>query len=623
MGISTAVSSADVSRTSGYQLNKGNFNVNAPNLPQQIVILAEANDANQGTIVTTPVQITSAAQAGQIYGYGSPIHHISRILFPQRSTGVGAIPVFVMAQLAPGGATAQVFTIAITGTSTANMSHAAIINGRASVDLAPYNVNIVIGDTPDLIATKYYNAINAVLGAPVIATKTTTTGTATASTVVFSATALTAGQSVGVAALIYTSTAGTTQAQLAAAFASLSAGATTGPGTSTGTYSGALTGFNSGAVTSGTTVIFTSTTVGINSPVTTNIGGGATAPAVTSVAGTAPTGSLILTSKWLGLTAASLNIGFDVSAGLSGISYAVTNSAAGSGAPSIATAISQFQSNWYTTVINSYGTNQLATLEAFNGIPSNTAPTGQYEPQIFMPLMAFFGSTDPVAANLVTITDAMARVSQVTNVLCPAPASLGFPWEAAANMVTVFCPIAQSKPYLTAAGQAYPDMPIPSTGLIGDMSNYTNRNLLKSKGCSTVMLVNGAYQIQDLITTYHPTGEVPLIFNECRYLNIDWNIYYGYNLLQIANVNDKVLVADGLVTDVDGSDVISPAAWKAILFTFFDALEKSCLITNAAFSKTSLVVEIDSQNPNRFNVTFSYQRTGTAEIESTTVTVGF
>ena len=80
MGISTAISTAAVSRTSGYQLKKGNFNVLAPNLPQQIVILAEANDANQSTIVTTPVQIASAAQAGQTYGYGSPIHQIARIL---------------------------------------------------------------------------------------------------------------------------------------------------------------------------------------------------------------------------------------------------------------------------------------------------------------------------------------------------------------------------------------------------------------------------------------------------------------------------------------------------------------------------------------------------------------
>lgn len=77
----------------------------------------------------------------------------------------------------------------------------------------------------------------------------------------FSATPLTAGQTVIIGGLTYTSTAGTTQSQLAAAFANLAVGATTGAGTVTGTYSGALTGYSSGAVI-GTKVVFTASTVG-------------------------------------------------------------------------------------------------------------------------------------------------------------------------------------------------------------------------------------------------------------------------------------------------------------------------------------------------------------------------
>ena len=103
--------------------------------------------------------------------------------------------------------------------------------------------------------------------------------------VLFSATALTAGQTVIIGGLTYTSTAGTTQAQLAAAFANLAVGATTGAGTATGTYSGALAGYSTGDVYNGTHVTFTATTVGNKTDLTAT--GTGAAPTFTIVNGTA------------------------------------------------------------------------------------------------------------------------------------------------------------------------------------------------------------------------------------------------------------------------------------------------------------------------------------------------
>lgn len=614
MAISTAVPSNSASRTSGYQINKGSFSADTPYLPQQVVILAEANTANQGTIVTTPVQITSAAQAGTTYGYGSPIHAIARQLFPN----IGGVPVWVMAQLAAGGATGTSIVWTITGVAGANKTHYMNIAGRESVDFAPYAVNIVAGEFGNTIVTKYFNAINAVLGSPVVATQSSTAGTAGTSSVAFSATSLSAGQTVTLGGLTYTSTGVTTQAQLAAAFASLANGATTGAGTTTGTYSGTLAGFATGTVTANT-VIFTSVTVGVTNPVV-QTGTGASA-VITNVAGTYPVGTLTLTSKWTGLSSADLTATVDVNGNSVGIGYANTVTTLGTGTPSIANALSQFQSLWYTLVINSYGVAQVAALEAFNGVPDPINPTGQYLPMVFKPFMAFFGSTDPVASDLVAITDAAGRVSQVTNILCPAPSSGNMPYEVAAAMCLLFAVVSQSTPHLTVAGLSYADITTPTNNLIGDLANYTNRNLLKTKGCSTVKLVNGQYQVQDLVTTYHPAGEVPLVFNEARYLVIDWNIKHGYSLLEIKTLRDKTIIADGQYSSVQ--NVIRPSDWKAVLFTYFDTLASLALINDPAFSKKSLVVEIDSLNPNRFNTTFSYKRTGTSEIESTTVTVGF
>jgi hypothetical protein len=100
----------------------------------------------------------------------------------------------------------------------------------------------------------------------------------------FSSTSLTAGQTIIIGGLTYTSTAGTTQAQLAAAFANLAVGATTGAGTATGTYSGALTGYATGPLVYDDTVVFAASTVGPKTDLT-QTGTGASAT-VTVVNGT-------------------------------------------------------------------------------------------------------------------------------------------------------------------------------------------------------------------------------------------------------------------------------------------------------------------------------------------------
>lgn len=102
----------------------------------------------------------------------------------------------------------------------------------------------------------------------------------------FSATSLSAGQTIIIAGLTYTSTGVTTQAQLAAAFANLAVGAVTGAGTATGTYSGALTGYSTGAVVSDDIVVFTASTVGNKTDlIQTGTGAVATVTVVNGTAG--------------------------------------------------------------------------------------------------------------------------------------------------------------------------------------------------------------------------------------------------------------------------------------------------------------------------------------------------
>lgn len=337
--------------------------------------------------------------------------------------------------------------------------------------------------------------------------------------------------------------------------------------------------------------------------------------------GTSALAVATFTSKWKGLTSAQLNISIDYGSNAAGLTYSQTTSTDGSGSVDLSASLAQFGDDWYTMVINPYGTAQIGALETFNGIPNDVNPTGRWNGLVFKPFCAYFGNTSGVRSTLSAITDAAGRINQVTNVLCPAPNSKGWDFEAAANVVALAAVVYQSTPHLDVSGLSYPDMPIPADSNIGDMNDYNNRDYLVKRGCSTVMLVEGQYQIQDLVTTYHPAGEVPLLYNYVRTLNIHWNIKDSYVTLEKLYLKDKTLVRDDQFVDV--IDCIKPKEWKGIVYGLFDDAAQAALINDPAFSKSGLQVQISSTNPNRFETAFPYKTTGTVRISSTTATAGF
>lgn len=331
---------------------------------------------------------------------------------------------------------------------------------------------------------------------------------------------------------------------------------------------------------------------------------------------------VIFTTKWKGVTASETKIGFDTNNDLGGLMYAITETTQGSGVVDLADSFEDMADLWVTGIVNPYtSATYLAMFENFNGVPYVDSPTGRYTPTVFKPFMSFFGFTGKDREDFENITNNASRVEQVTNVLCPAPGSEGYSWEAAANVVRLFARTMQDNPEKDVNGQNYPDMPIPIDGRIGDISNYNVRDLLVKKGCSTVTLEKNQYKVQDLVTTYHPEGETPLQFSYCRNLNLDWNIFDGYRILEERKVKDKVIIRDDQFTD--SRNAIKPKEWKAVLYDYFDSLAVSALINEPDFSKSSLKVQISATNPNRIETFFRYKRTGIARIESTDVEAGF
>lgn len=321
------------------------------------------------------------------------------------------------------------------------------------------------------------------------------------------------------------------------------------------------------------------------------------------------------TSKWKGLTANSLTITVETNGNDAGITYAVSSTQNGAGTPDIQDALDAFGNNWNTIVINSYTSTSIMTvLEVFNGIADPETPTGRYTGTIMKPFIALTGST---ADDPSSVTD--ARKNEMTISVSPAPLSQGLPMEAAANDAYLFATCAQNTPHLDILNKFYPDMPTPTS--IGSMESYDERDRIVKLGCSTVDLNGGKYQYKDPVTTYHPEGEIPPQYRYRRDLMIDFNIRYGYYLLEQENVVGHVIANDN--DTVSATNVIKPKQWKQVLGKYFDDLVARGLIVDAAFSKASLVVTIDSVNPNRLNTSFRVKRSGVARISATTAETGF
>ena len=505
--ISDAVAAGRVSRVVGYKLQKGFPPLSGVNLPQRIAILGPANAAEEATAPSVATEILSAAEAGNLYGYGSTIHQIARILRPINSDGVGAIPTFVYRQAAPGGAVAASRSLTVTAaTVTANVTHYVKINGRASLDGSAYAVGITTDDDADSIAVKVAAAVTAILGAPV--------------------------------------------------------------------------------------------TAAVNG-VTTN--------------------QVDITAKFAGTLSEELSVEVDTGSNAAGVTYAVASLAVGSGDHVVSP--TTFGNEWNTIVINPYGANTAAldALEFINGVPDPDTPTGNYAAIRYTPFVALFGSTDATISNVKVVTT--PRKDEVTNVVCPAPNSKGTTAEAAANVASLLAIQAQNSPHLDTAGKSYPDMPTPSDGDIGDYADYSLRDDSAKNGASTVDLVSDVYEVQDLVTTYHPEGENPPSFRFVRSLVQDFNVAYGYRLREDIYVRDKAIASNDQIVEV--GDVIKPKQWVQVQRAYADDLSARAIITDADFMKESILVGTSDTNPDRLETFFRYKRSPFTRIASTTAEANF
>lgn len=168
MPISTAVDNSAVAKTLGIQTNfKDLRGGSILYLPQRIAVVGQGASASVYSL--TKQQVTSAFQAGTLYGFGSPIHLAVSQLLPRNGDGVGTIPVTIYPLEDDDDGVASSGDITPSGTQTVSAEYVVLVNNIRSepfVILASASVATRVAS----ITT----AINSVLEMPIIATNSTT-----------------------------------------------------------------------------------------------------------------------------------------------------------------------------------------------------------------------------------------------------------------------------------------------------------------------------------------------------------------------------------------------------------------------------------------------------------------
>jgi len=159
--MTTAVDQSAVARTVGIKVDFKDLRApGALLLGQRIAVIGQGSTAASYSL--TKRQILSAQEAGEVYGFGSPIHLTVRQLLPSNGDGVGIIPVTVYPLV--DGTTAAAGAIIPTGAPTKDGT---FIIRIANIDTASFL--IPSGTSTGAMATLIANAINAALSIPVTA----------------------------------------------------------------------------------------------------------------------------------------------------------------------------------------------------------------------------------------------------------------------------------------------------------------------------------------------------------------------------------------------------------------------------------------------------------------------
>jgi phage tail sheath gpL-like len=327
------------------------------------------------------------------------------------------------------------------------------------------------------------------------------------------------------------------------------------------------------------------------------------------IAGNIADDELALTSKWSGESGNDITI--EIETIVTSITFGITDMSGGALDPDIEPALAAIGQIWETFILDTFSWKKPSRLDQYQ-----LYGEGRWSELEKKPVIVAHGSVDDYETRT-ALSD--LRKSDYINFLIQSTGSRELPFVIAARgLVSDIMTNANSNPPLGYKGKL--------TGLAaGDdlaQENYMTRNNAVSKGASTNIKTGSVAELNDIITFYHPDGElIPprrYVVDLVKLQNV------VFNLRMITEADEKKgapLVSDATATS--NPKAIQPKMVKTEFINLANALARAAVIQEPDYTKDNLVVKIDSTNPKRLNYQYPVKLSGNVEVISGDLYFGF
>lgn len=326
------------------------------------------------------------------------------------------------------------------------------------------------------------------------------------------------------------------------------------------------------------------------------------------------TTNVTLNAKWKGATGNEIKVEIldsNLNPALGSLNT-VVNPATGSADPVVTTALAGIGGDWITLLINSFHGTNTTVLDAIQ-----VKGEARWDQQVRRPFVAICGNDEAVLATATGTTS--TRKTDRVNCQVVSPGSVHLPVQIAAAQVREIAKVADDNPP-TDYGSRKVTTLIPGPDSV--QWDYATRDAAVKAGCSTIQVKNGVVCLSDIVTMYHPDGEIPPAYRYVVDIMKLMTVIYNVDLeFAQPEWDGAPLIPDGQPTV--NPNARRPGSAKAALNRIIDGLALAAVISDPATAKAATTANINSQNPKRLDVSTTVQLSGNTNIISVDLNFGF
>jgi len=318
-----------------------------------------------------------------------------------------------------------------------------------------------------------------------------------------------------------------------------------------------------------------------------------------------------LTSKWEGTSANDIYVEVIGSATV-GNSFVVTQPVGGLINPNIDAALAQVGNIWETMVLNCLDIADTATLTKYA-----TFGDGRWGALVRKPLVVFTGNTASTVTLATAVSD--ARKTDRTNSQLVAPSSNDLPFVVASRQLARIAVLANNNPPHDYGSQAATGL---TPGADGVQWTYPERDAAVKAGSSTIEVKDGVVNISDVVTFYHPTGDVTPAYRFVVDIVKLQNIIFNLDLIfATAEWDGAPLIPNDQPTA--NRSAKKPKMAVSAISSMIDSLALQAILSDPSTAKANTFAEISSTNPKRLDARTTVQLSGNSNIISVDLDFGF